>query len=63
MTKLDHLPKLPCPFCGSTGLLIRLTDAVERFRVECREAMCCMGPWRFSEESAVKVWNIRAEAK
>mgnify|MGYP003560513720 CR=1 FL=1 len=48
---------LPCPFCGSTNIIVKEKGDVKFKRCyDCR----CAGP---SENNSDKVWNARAQPK
>ena len=55
---------LPCPFCGGTETTRIEKDNIGCFRVECQNLKCEMNPktpWCDIVESAIGMWNRRAQ--
>lgn len=57
----------PCPFCGSEATIVMLEGLYmpqNVYRAKCNNAECLVNPctpYTYTEESAVKIWNERAE--
>lgn len=51
---------LPCPFCASTDVFLRMPDGTHGCWIECH-ACRGMGPLRPMPEEARDAWNTRAQ--
>ena len=59
---MSEIKLLPCPFCGSPGVIRCIAMGVSPYFADCSNELCIAGDSRVSfqtEEEAAKVWNRR----
>lgn len=59
MTKSNHAPLLPCPFCGSQAHISDITHGSNY--IKCWNELCLTDAKAYgdNEEEAIKYWNTR----